>query len=177
MRKKLPSLGVATVESRSKDEEDKQVISTMEDHAQAKRIELIKNGKRNEMSLKQARYAPQLNVNEIIQHAFRCANDTEHTCAMEWHTRTITKVSGGANLRNASSSGPKFYRKGGAVEFEWCSNEDKGEEVSYSIVEIKKKLFNSYVESGQRLCFLFMQWNNKLLQSKFDLENNDEEED
>ena len=129
------------------------------------------------MSLKQARYAPQLNVNEIIQHAFRYENDTEKTCAMEWHTRTITKVSGGANLRNTSSSGPKLYHKVGAVRFEWCSNEDKGEEVSYSIVEIKKKLFNSYVESGWRLYFLYMQWNNKLLQSKFDFKNNDEEED
>ena len=148
MRKKLPSLSVATIDSRSKDEEDKQVISTMEDHTQAKRIELVNNGKREEMSLKQVRYAPQLNVNDIIQHAFKCVNDTEKTYAMEQRTKAITKVSGGGNLRNASGSGPKFYRKGGAVEFEWCTNEEKEEEVSYSIVEIKKTLFNSYVESG-----------------------------
>ena len=96
---------------------------------------------------------------------------------MEWCTGITTRVSDGANLRNKSGSGPDFYRKGGAVEIEWCANEDRGEEISYSIVEIKKKLFNSYVESRQRLYFLFVEWNNILLQSKFDLENNDEEED
>ena len=66
VRKKLPSLGFATVDSRSKDEEDKQAISTMEDQTDAKRIEPINNGKRDKMTLKQARCAPQLSVNDVI---------------------------------------------------------------------------------------------------------------
>ena len=89
---------------------------------------------------------------------------------------TVTRVSDGANLRNTRGSGPNFYRKGGAIEIEWCANEERGEEISYSIVEIKKVLFNSYAESGWRLCFLSVEQNKKLLQSKSDLENNDEED-
>ena len=90
----------------------------MEDQTEAKRIELMNNGKRDEISLKQARHVPQLNINDIIQHAFEHANDTKKICTMEWCTGIITKVSDGANLRNTSVSVPKFYRKGDAVEIE-----------------------------------------------------------
>ena len=155
MRKKLPSLGAATVDSHSKDEEDKQMISTMEDHTQAKRIELVDNGKRDEMSLKQVRYAPQLNVNEIIQHAFRYENDTEKTCAIEQRSRTITKVSGGANLRNASGSGPKFYRKGGAVEFEWCTNEEKGRKLVIQLLRLRRNYLIVMLKVGGDYIFYY----------------------
>ena len=80
---------------------------------------------------------------------------------MEWGTRTITRVSDSANLRNTNATGPKFYRKGGAMEVEWFEDEANGEEISYSIVEIKKTLFNSYVNIGWRL-FFDAEWNNKV---------------
>ena len=67
---------------------------------------------------------------------------------MEWYKGNVKRVSDGTNLRNASGSGPTFYKKGGAVEIEWHADEDKGEKITYSIEEIKKSLFNSYEESA-----------------------------
>ena len=42
-------------------------------------------------------------------------------------------------------------------------NEANNEDVSVSIIEIKKSVFNSYVEHSQQL-FFDIEWSNKLLQ-------------
>ena len=46
MRKKLPSLGIGTVDSRAKNEEDVDLINKMEFSADYMRMELISNGNR-----------------------------------------------------------------------------------------------------------------------------------
>ena len=48
----------------------------------------------------------------------------------------------------------------------------KNEEVSYSTIEIKKTLFNYFIEFGWQL-FFNIHWNNKILQLRYNIENND----
>jgi len=83
-----------------------------------------------------------------IQYAFRYLDDDANNSEiMEWCNGTITKISTGNNLRN-TGKGLKFCKKGGAVEVQWDADISKREEVSYSIVEIKKSSFNKYIEFG-----------------------------
>ena len=107
----------------------------------------------DEMSMRQPHCALELNVNDVMQYSFKHLDDVDKTVTMEWHTGTVKKVSDGSNLRNASGSAPKFYKNGDDVDIEWYTDEDKGEEISCSIAEIKKILLNCYEESALRLFF------------------------
>ena len=72
VRKKLPSLGVSTFDSRTNNEEDADSMRKMELSAEAMRMELINTGKRDEMSMKhhKAHYIcmlmTKLSMNSII---------------------------------------------------------------------------------------------------------------
>ena len=70
----------------------------------------------------------------------------------------------------------KLCRKSSAADKEWLEDEEKGEKISYSIIEIKTILLNFHAECGWCLCFE-AEWNNKMLQSEYDVENKNDEED
>ena len=165
-RKDLPSLGVATVDVRETDEKDNLLINEMNDKCSEERLRLINQGIRDEMRLRQPSYAPDLCVGNKIKYAFRCTEDNGDDEIIEWCTGEVTKISTGSNLRN-TGAGPKYCRKGGAVEVQWEADLSKGEEVSYSIVEIKKSLFNCYEEFGWRL-FFDIPWNSIPLQAAYE---------
>ena len=164
-RKALPVLGEMTVDIRMKIDEDAQQLSMLEDKSSNIRLALISAGKRDEMKLLQPKSAPSLEVNMMIQYAFRYADDDTSDEHMEWCTGKITRIGNGSNMRNNSGFGPKFYRKGGAAEIEWVADESKNEDVSYAIVKIDKKDFNTYVEHGWRLHF-DVPWSNVPLQER-----------
>ena len=91
---------------------------------------------------------------------------------MEWCAGKVVNLSNGKNLRQGAS----FYWKNGAAEVECDSNADSSEEVSTSVVEIKKSLFNAYVENAWRLesC---VAWINKPLQLACDTKEKDDNEE
>ena len=60
----------------------------------------------------------------------------------------VFTLSNGKNLRQGAS----FYRKNGATEIEWDSNDCVNEEAHASVVEIKIIVFNAYVDHACRLC-------------------------
>ena len=124
----------------------------MENKCNEERLRLINEGLRDEMRLRQPSYAPDLKVGMKLQYAFRYTDENEKDEIIEWCTGKVTKVSNGSNLRNIGN-GPKYFRNGGAIEVQWDADAAKGEDVSYSIVEIKKTLFNCYDEFGWRLYF------------------------
>ena len=57
------------------------------------------------------------------------------------------KVINSINLKN-TGKGDMCHRKDGAVEVQWDDDMSKVEEISFSIVEIKKTLFNRHQEFG-----------------------------
>ena len=82
---------------------------------------------------------------------FRCADDEDETKeAYEWYTGTVNEVCNGSNFLNETGS---YHRKVNAFETQWHADSDKGEQINFSIVNLKKTLFNSYVEYGWGLCF------------------------
>ena len=174
-RRPLPSLGIQTVDVRAKNEEDTTLSSEMENQCNEERLRLINEGLRDEIRLRQPSYAPHLKVGMKLQHAFRCTDEDESNKIIEWCTGQVTKVSNGSNLKNIRN-GPRHFRKGGAVEVQWDADAAKSQDVSYSIVEIKKTLFNCYDEFGWRLYF-DAPWNSIALQAACKAKkNNDEEE-
>ena len=176
LRKKLPTIGMSTVDVRAKTEEVSEDITMMESRSNSIRNKLIDRGERDEMSLKQPKYVPKLKENDVIQYALKNSDDSDDSVVIEWCTGTVVRLSDGSNLRNTTGKGPKYHRKGSAVEIKWHADEEKGEEVSYSVVEIKKTMFNCYADTGWRL-FFNVRWNNKMLQSKYNIKNkNDDEE-
>ena len=66
---------------------------------------------------------------------------------IEQYCRVVTDISNGTNLKE----GVRYYRKNSAVEIEWDTNEDIGEEVIRSIIKLNKLVFNTYIEYAQRL--------------------------
>ena len=169
MRRELPSLGATTFDVRTKNEEDEKEIEEMNVKCKGIHGKLITDGDRDEMKLRQPFYAPKLEPGMKIQYAFRYTdNDLPEEETMEWCTGVVTKVSNGSNLRNPGR-GPKFYKKEGAAEVKQEADPSKGEETSYSIVEIRKTLFNQYAEFGWRLYFDVEQ-NSKPLQAALDVE-------
>ena len=176
MKNKPPSIGTKTHDARAKDEKYVAELNTVEEQSKSLRDSLIDSGKRDEMAMKQPKCAPELKDNDKIQFVFKHVNNETNSVTMEWCKGTVKRVSDGTNLRNASGSGPKFYKKGCAIEIECHAHEEKGEKISYSIEEINKSLFNCYVESGWRL-FFNVRWNNKLLQSRCNDEINNENEE
>ena len=93
--------------------------------------------------------------------------DNENKEILEWSIGTVLEVSDGNNL----FQGCRPYRKDGAVEVQWGANEINNEDVSTSIVEVKKSVFNSYVEHSWRL-FFDIEWSNKPLQDAWDAKEN-----
>ena len=79
---------------------------------------------------------------------------------MQWCAGTVIKVSNGRNLKQ----GTRHCRKDKDVEF-LC--EGSNEEISTSAIEIKKYVFNSYVEHSWRVIFDVL-WSNTPLQSTCD---------
>ena len=89
---------------------------------------------------------------------------------MQW-TGTVTKVNDGTNLLNDKG---RNYGKGKAAEVQWHADDDKGEEISFYVVQIKKSVFNCYVEFGKRM-FFDGAWNNLALQDALDDEENNDD--
>ena len=94
---------------------------------------------------------------------------------MEWCANRVKCISYGKNLRNDAGNGPKYYRKGGAVDIEQFSNGHNEEEVSTSAMEIKKTNFNRHVEHSWRM-FFDIELNNKMIQSKLNVFENESED-
>ena len=87
--------------------------------------------------------APVLKHGDRIQCAFRHIDEDENNKEIvEWSIGTVIEVSTGDNLYQ----GCRTHRKDGAVEVEWDANEANEEDISTSIIEIKKSVFNIYVE-------------------------------
>ena len=174
-RNKLPSLGMLTVDVRAQEEEDEDALASMETNCNEERQRLIEEGLRDEMKLRQPPFTPDLHVGIKMQYAFRYTYAEESDGFIEWCNGTVHKVSNGNNLRN-TTNGSKHYKKGGAVEVKWDADASKNEDVSYSIVQIKKTLFNCYDEFGWRL-FFDVPWNSIPLQMacKAKEKNNEEE--
>ena len=163
MRKALPQLGEVTVDVRAKFEEDNDAMNDMQLKCNETRVRLINKGIRDEMRLRQPSYAPDLKQGMKIQYAFRHADEeSPDDEIIEWCTGTVTIVGNGNNLRNPGK-GPRHYRKGGGTEVQWDADISKGDEISFSIVKIKKTLFNCYEEFSWRL-FFDIAWNSKALQ-------------
>ena len=135
------------------------------------RSRLIKEGRRDEMKLRQPASAPILKPNNIIQIAYRYFYDGNHKDDYQWCTGTVVAVSNGRNLNNDKG---KYYSKGAAVDIQWHADSDKGEEISFSVIRIKKTLFNCYDEFGWRMYF-DVEWNNIALQAAREDEMHDEE--
>lgn len=74
--------------------------------------------------------APDLKVSNKTQCAFKHIANANNAIMMEWCSGTPTWVSDGAKPHKTNATGPKFHRKGGAVEIEWLTDEDKGDEIS-----------------------------------------------
>ena len=79
MRNKLSSLGIVTVDSSVKNEEGIDLINKMELSAEAMRMELIINGKRGKMSMKNPKCTPDLHVDDKIQDPFNNLDDSDNT--------------------------------------------------------------------------------------------------
>lgn len=174
-RRPLPSLDIQTVDIRSKNEEDATLSSEMKSKCNEERLRLINEGLRDEIRLRQPSYAPHLKVDMKLQYAFRCADEDESYKIIEWCAGQATKVSNGSNFKNIRN-GPRYFRKGGAVEAQWDANAVKSQDVSYSIVEIKKTLFNYCNKFGWRLHF-DAPLNSIALQAACKAKNNNDEEE
>ena len=110
------------------------------------------------MSRRQPKLAPTLKVGYRIQDFFQFVEDEKDgKDIMEWWTGTAIEVSNGHNLKQ----GTRHYCKDRAVEVLW---EDSNEEISAPVVEIKKSVFNSYVDHSWRMVF-DVPWSNITLQS------------
>ena len=100
------------------------------------------------MKLRQPNCDPALQLGVRIQCTFRCANDDDDDDEIvERHAGKIMKVSNGRNIENPGK-GNVFCRKDSAVEVEWDDDRSKVEGMRFSIVEIKKTLFNRRQEFG-----------------------------
>ena len=60
------------------------------------------------------------------------------------------KVSDSANLVNNKG---RYYGKDNAVKIQWHKDSDKREEISFLIIQIKKMLFNCYIEFDWHMYF------------------------
>ena len=140
------------------------------------RINLIEEGKWDKIHPKQSKFTLDLKKSDIVQVAFKYSEDLYRKETIEWCTGTIKRLSEGNNLRNTTGTRPKFYRKGNVVKIKQLDNEANGEEVSTSIVEIKKKKFNCYIEYGWYM-YYHIQQNNKILQYKFHIGESNTEVD
>ena len=65
---------------------------------------------------------------------------------MEWFTVTAIEVTNEHNLKQ----GTRHYRKDRTFEVLW---EDNNEEISVSMIEIKKYVCNSHAENSWRMVF------------------------
>ena len=176
MRKELLILGDITVDIRENNEKDITSINIMNEQCSSTRLKMIEDGDRDEMKLREPFYASTLHPGMKIQYTFRYTdvnNPINET--MEQCTGIITKVSNGVNLRSMGR-GPKFYRKDAAIGVQQDADVTKGKESTWSIVEIKKSLFNKYEEFRGRLYFDIAQ-NSKLLQIVLNHEKNYDEEE
>ena len=130
----------------------------LEDRSLVLRSDMIANGILDEMSKLQPSLAPILKLGNRIQYTFQFIDEENNNKEiLEWYIGTVIKLSTGDSLYQ----GVKPYRKNAAVKVKWESNADY--DSSTSIVEIKKSMFNVYVEHSWRL-FFDVEWSNKLLQ-------------
>lgn len=74
-RKKLPVLGSLTADVKRKNVDDENEVKELTEVAKAKRIEMIDNGKRDEMRLIQPSISPTLKVGDVIQMLFFFKNN------------------------------------------------------------------------------------------------------
>ena len=74
-RKSSPTLGNLTVDVRAKEEEDIDEKEHQQNIAEELRVNLISEGKRDEMMLHQPKHVPELEIGMATQHAFRCADE------------------------------------------------------------------------------------------------------
>ena len=72
--------------------------------------------------------------------------------------------------------GGSCCRKGGAIKVEQNADEEKDEDASFLVIEIKKTIFNRCSEHGWRLCFNAAQ-NSKPLQAAHDRSENNNNAD
>ena len=120
--------------------------------------EMTQEWKRNETNPKQPKAASCLKIGDRIQHSFRYLDDETNKEAMWRCAGKVITLSNGNNLRQGAS----FYRKNGSAEIECNSNADVNEEVSASMVEIKKSLFIAYVKHKWKLDLGVARSNNPL---------------
>ena len=112
---------------------------------------MIAKGKRDEMNLRQPNYAPDLVIRDIIQYLFGYLdNNNEDKETLKQSTSMITKISNRTNLLNDKG---RYYHKDGAVEVQQYADDNKGKEISFLVIEIKKLVFNYYIEFEQRMFF------------------------
>ena len=70
----------------------------------------------------------------LLQYTFKYTyKDCNLPNIIEQYTRIITEVGIGTNLKNDT----KFYPKGGILEVQQDTNEDKDEHVSFTFIKIK----------------------------------------
>ena len=167
-KKDLPVLDVQSNHVREKLEEDSQHQKDLEHRSIELRSQLKNEGKLDEMSKLQHVASPALKRDDRTQCAFRCIDeDEDNKEIMEWSVGTALEVSTGDN----HYLGCRLHRKDRAVEDEWDVHEANDADVSTSIVEIKKSLFNAYVKDPWRLLF-DVEWSNKPLQDAWDAKEN-----
>ena len=91
-------------------------MNRMETQTKTIRESLIAEGKSDEMSTLQPHFVPELTC-------FKHLDNADNTVTMGSSIGTMKKVSDGSNLRNASDSSTKFYKKRGTAEIE-CNAEE-----------------------------------------------------
>ena len=79
VRKKLPSLGVSTFDSRTNNEEDADSMRKMELSAEAMRKKMIDNEKRDKISMKQPKGMLFSHANDKIQNLLKHSDDIRNT--------------------------------------------------------------------------------------------------
>ena len=108
MRKNLLLLGKQTIDFQAKNKEDSDNKGEIESKYIDIHTQLIKEGTRDKIILRQLRTVPKLQVSDHIQYSFKYYYDkTKEPDFIEWCTGTVTKVSNSSNLRNTNTR-PKF---------------------------------------------------------------------
>ena len=91
---------------------------------------------------------------------------------MAWCAVKVSTLSNGKIFRQ----GVSFYRNNCAAEIDWDVNACVNEEVSASVVEINKSVYNAYIEHAWRLD-LGVAWSNTQLQLACDIREKDDDEE
>ena len=112
------------------------------------------------MSKLQPIATPILKIGDRIQYAFRCVDkEDENKEIIERSIERMITISTEDNLYQ----GYKPYYEDCNAEVQQDANKANNKDTSASIIEIKKSVFNTYVEQSQYLLFDIEQ-SNKLLQ-------------